>query len=253
LPVIGGGEGFLAENAPKVLGRIRVLRDIPPEELLVLEGVCRYKRFRSGEQIFDHQSRTREVFFVVTGKVRIVNYSLAGREITFDNIDAGGQFGELAAIDGKPRSAGAVALTESLIVSMSARHFLSTMEKYPATALRIMQHLAALLRASTARIMDLSTLGANNRVQADLVRLARAKSGKGNAATLKPIPVHGDIASRVSTTRETVARVLNDLARQGIIERTKDALVVHDISQLEHLVEASQGEQPSGDVSAASG
>jgi len=86
---------------------------------------------------------------------------------------------------------------------------------------------------------------------ADLI--SAAKSGQGNAAILKPIPVHGDIASRVSTTRETVARVLNDLARQGIVERTKDALVVHDISQLEHLVEESQGEQPSRDASAASG
>jgi CRP-like cAMP-binding protein len=58
---------------------------------------------------------------------------------------------------------------------------------------------------------------------------------------ISPIPVHSDIASRVSTTRETVARVLNDLARRGIVERTKQSLVIHDIAMLETLVEDVRG------------
>ena len=59
---------------------------------------------------------------------------------------------------------------------------------------------------------------------------------------LRPIPVHGDIASRVSTTRETVARVLNELARGHIIRRERDALVVLDLMRLEALVEEVRGE-----------
>jgi CRP-like cAMP-binding protein len=92
--------------------------------------------------------------------------------------------------------------------------------------------------------MDLSTLGANNRVHVDLLRLAQASDefdGIQNQVILKPIPVHGDIASRVSTTRETVARVMNDLARKGIVERTKNSLIIHDLEQLEGLVEEVQG------------
>jgi CRP-like cAMP-binding protein len=53
--------------------------------------------------------------------------------------------------------------------------------------------------------------------------------------------VHSDIASRVSTTRETVARVMNDLARKGIVERRKGALVIHDMRRLESLVEDVRG------------
>jgi predicted transcriptional regulator len=59
---------------------------------------------------------------------------------------------------------------------------------------------------------------------------------------IKPIPVHNDIASRVSTTRETVARVLNSLARQGLIERRKDCLVIRDIDRLQGMVEEVRGE-----------
>ena len=108
-------------------------------------------------------------------------------------------------------------------------------------ALRVMRTLAHVVRTSTERIMDLSTLGANNRVHAELLRHAQANMNDENQALLSPIPVHGDLASRVSTTRETVARVMNDLARQGIVERTKDALVVRDVRRLRDMVEEVRG------------
>ena len=105
-----------------------------------------------------------------------------------------------------------------------------------------MERLASMVRHSTERIMDLSTLAANNRVQAELLREARTNMKGENQAEISPIPVHGDIASRVSTTRETVARVLGDLARQGVVERTKDTLIIRDVAQLARMVEDGRGE-----------
>ncbi|NJO55864.1 MAG: winged helix-turn-helix domain-containing protein [Rhodospirillales bacterium] len=89
--------------------------------------------------------------------------------------------------------------------------------------------------------MDLSTLAAQNRIQAELLRMAQQHRFRPNAATIEPIPVHTDIASRVSTTRETVARVLNDLARKGIVERSKGALVIHDLKRLTAMVSDVRG------------
>ena len=90
--------------------------------------------------------------------------------------------------------------------------------------------------------MDLSTLAANNRVQADLLRDARAHMVDDNRAEISPIPVHGDVASRVSTTRETVARVMSDLTRQGIVERAKNALIVINVEVLEDMVIEVRGD-----------
>jgi CRP-like cAMP-binding protein len=125
--------------------------------------------------------------------------------------------------------------------------FTQLLEDNPALSLAMMRDLARLIRQSTVRIMDLSTLGANNRVHAELLRLARrANKEAGNrdaaSAMLKPIPVHSDIASRVSTTRETVARVFGDLARQGIIHREGDALRVDALHKLEEMVLQFRGE-----------
>ena len=63
-----------------------------------------------------------------------------------------------------------------------------------------------------------------------------------NTAMITPVPIHGDIASRVSTTRETVARVLNDLSRQGLLKRERNALAILDLEHLVEMVEQFQVE-----------
>ena len=231
----------MPETGPSRLQGIDLLSDLDRKDLDALEKSCRWKQYAAQEQIIDRQSETREVIFVVRGKVRVVNFSLSGREITLDDLAEGSYFGELAALDGEPRSASVMALTDTLVAFLPPDLFHATLARHPSLALKVMIHLAYVVRKSTDRIMDLSTLAANNRIHADLLRQARANMGEGNTATISPIPVHGDIASRVSTTRETVARVMNDLARQGIVERTKDSLVLPDVDRLQEMVEEVRG------------
>jgi len=232
----------MSDNVKGSLSGIRLLRDLSSAELESLAQLCSWRQYSSHEQIIDRQSVTSDIFFVVGGRVRIVNYSLSGREITFDDLRKGGHFGELAAIDDQPRSASVMSLENCLVASLSQDRFMRLLEAHPKISLRLMKDLAAMVRNSTDRIMDLSTLAANNRVQAEVLRQAREHSDDDIRAVIKPIPVHGDIASRVSTTRETVARVLNDLARQGVVERRKDSLVIENMEKLSDMVEEVRGE-----------
>lgn len=224
-------------EAHNSLAKVELLSRMSESALKSLEQRCRWQRFKAQEQIIDHDSDSRDVYFVVEGRVRVVNYSLSGREITFDEIVAGRYFGEFAALDGQPRSANVVALTDTLVASCSPDTFLNLLRDNPDLAVEVMQELAKLIRASTDRIMDLSTLGAHNRVHSELLREARLHARDDNTAVISPIPVHSDIASRVSTTRETVARVFGDLTKQGLIKRGKNELLVLDLERLEQLVE----------------
>ena len=222
---------------------IDLLFDLSAEELENVEKSCRWKRYDKEEQIIDRQSDSRDIFFIVSGRVRVVIYSLSGREVTLDDCEAGSFFGELAAIDGYPRSASVMALTETLVASLPPMQFMDMLSRHPEIAMKVMRRLAWVIRSSTERIMDLSTLGANNRVHAELIRLAAADMDEdSNFAVISPIPVHSDIASRVSTTRETVARVMNDLARQGIVQRQKTSLMISDMDRLRAMVEDVRGE-----------
>lgn len=232
----------MSESDTNDFAGIDLLADLDPTIRTEVALQCSWRRYSSGEQIIDRQSEATDIFFVVEGTVRVVNYSFSGREVTFDDLPTGGHFGELAAIDGEPRSASVMAISQCHIACMSQDRFLSLLEQHPGVALKLMQGLTRVIRASTLRIMDLSTLAANNRVQADLLRQARNLMDKDGKAVISPIPVHGDIASRVSTTRETVARVLNDLARKGIVVREKNALIISDLENLREMVEDVRGD-----------
>jgi len=225
------------------LDGIDLLSVLSPQKRADLARQCRWKRYQSHEQIIDRQSETRDVFFIVSGTVRIVIYSLSGRELTLDDLHAWQFFGELAAIDGHPRSASVMAVADTVIAALPYEAFVQLLRDEPDLAFQVMRRLASIVRTPTDRIIDLSTLGANNRVHAELMRLARlAGVADDGQAVLKPIPVHAYIAARVSTTRETVARVLNDLARRGTVRRERDALVIVDVDALETMVESVRGE-----------
>lgn len=224
-----------------VLAEIELFKEVDRDALLPIERACRFRRFSAHEHIFEKDAVSTDVFFVVRGKIRIVNYSVSGREISFADVFEGNYFGELSAIDGQPRSAGAMAIENTLIMALPRRLFLALLADYPQTALRVMRKLAQMVRTADERIMDLSTVAAQSRVQAELLRQAHSHKTVGNAAVIEPIPIHSDIASRVSTTRETVARVLNDLARQGIVQRTRTALLIRDMGLLQSMVEEARG------------
>lgn len=224
-----------------LLSGVDLFKDLSAEDLAKIERRCHVRRYVPQEQIIDREGASGDVYVVIDGKVRVVNYSASGREISFDDLLPGAYFGEISALDGQPRSATVMAVDNALILAVPRRAFLDVLAGHPEVALKVMRRLAGIVRTANERIMDLSTLAAQNRVQAELLREARQSTVDDGTAVISPIPLHGDIASRVSTTRETVARVMNDLARKGIVKRTKDSLVVCDVDRLESLVEDVRG------------
>lgn len=230
----------------RTLSRIAIFDGLSNDTLERLESRCKWRHFQPNRQIIDSKDDSRDVFFITEGVVRVVNYSVSGREISFEDLTAGSIFGELAALDGEPRSASVVAVAETVVATMSPNSFCEMLKDEPMVALRLMQRLSRIIRTSVDRIMDLSTLGANNRVYAEVLRLAQPADGnmkkENGVAIIAPVPIHSDIASRVSTTRETVARVFSDLSRKGIVERAEDCLKIHDLDRLRDMVEEFRGD-----------
>jgi CRP/FNR family transcriptional regulator, cyclic AMP receptor protein len=231
----------LEPAAKSVLASVDLLADLDRARQIALEQAGRYRRFSAQELILERDSASTDLCVIIQGRARVVNYSLAGREISFADLSAGDYFGELSTIDSQPRCTGVVALEDSLILTLPRRMVLAVLADYPQAALKMMQRLAKNLRSANERIMDLSTLAAHDRVHAELLRQAQCHKTIANTAVIEPIPVHSDIASRVSTTRETVARVLNDLARRGVVERTRNALVIRNFRQLQTMVQDVRG------------
>ena len=224
------------------LAGIRLFDGLSESALEDLSKRCRWHKYQPNEQVIDRFSDSRDLYLIVEGRVRVVNYSVTGREVTFDEREEGDYFGELAALDGEPRSANVIALNKLNVACLSQEAFNRLLLEHPQVTLKILNGLAKIVRASNKRIMDLSTVGANNRVHAEILRLALPGVRTDNTAIVSPFPIHGDIASRVSTTRETVNRVFSDLSRRGIVKRSKSNLVVLDLIRLRKMIEDVVGE-----------
>lgn len=223
---------------------IVILRDLEQADLEVIAERCAWRRFQRDQQVLGYKDDTHEVLFLVEGKVRAINYSLAGKEVSFRDIPAGEVVGDFAAIDGGPRSANVVALEDCLLASLSAADFWDLLKSHPEVAAAEMKRLTAQVRALTERVFQFSTLAVKNRIHAELLRLCRDNMLGENAARIEPMPTHADLASRLSTHREAVTRELNELAGTGLLERRERALVVTDVRRLEHMVEEVLGEVP---------
>ena len=112
----------------------------------------------------------------------------------------------------------------------------------PLVAERVMRRLTALVRQLSERVIDLSTLGVQNRLHAELLRMARAAGIADNRARLEPAPRHAELASQISTNREQVTRELNVLVRDGLLAKEGRALIVTDAERLARMVAEVRGE-----------
>lgn len=227
---------------PYTLAGITIFVGLTAKALEAVHRRCSWRRYEPGEPIVDYLDSSDDVFFVASGEVSVTIYSVAGQAVSFRSLGAGGLFGEYAAIDGEPRSASVEARTGCLLASMPAKEFRKLLNSEPAVAEAVLKGLVQNVRSLTKRVYEFSTLAVNNRIQAELLRLASIGQREGNAARLHPAPTHAEIASRVSTHREAVTRELNRLARIGIIERKKGMLIVLDLNRLAAMLHELTGE-----------
>jgi len=197
---------------------------------------CSWRRTTSGQWLIDHQDASNDVFFVVRGSVRVMIQS-AGREVLLRQINAGEFFGELAAIDGQPRSSGIVAMTDATIARMPASVFRETLRAHPEVCDRLLAILAGQIRALANRVNEFSTLDVRYRIYAELLRLSRPEPGSERRAIISPPPAHSEIAARVSTRREAVAREFKALERSGLITRRRGAIALSDTRLLRRFIE----------------
>jgi len=223
-------------NESVALVKVRMLESLSPDEIAQLSRQCIWRTFSPGECVVSAQSKDRHVHFIVRGCVRVAVYSGGGKVVSFRDMMAGETFGEIAAIDGLPRSANVEALEACTIASLAPTPFLSLMASNASILTHVTQQLAALVRSLSERLFLLSTLGIQNRVHAEILRLAKEAGVARNRAVVEPAPRHVEIANRISTNREQVTKELSAMSRQGLVEKQGRALMIPDVARLEKIV-----------------
>jgi CRP-like cAMP-binding protein len=134
------------------------------------------------------------------------------------------------------------ALEPCTVASLSADHFEQLMLGEPSVAVATLHHVVAMVRRLSERVFEFSTLAVQNRIHAELLRLAGGASQAHTQVTLSPAPSLSDIADRISTHREAVSRELSRLKAIGLLRREAGNLLIADVGKLTELVREVKGE-----------
>jgi CRP-like cAMP-binding protein len=181
-----------------------------------------------------------DLYIVARGKLRVKLQAISGKESILRDLGDGEFFGELAAIDGRPRSASIVALTDATVAKMSRQVFLDVVHRHAEVCDGLLALLASQIRMLANRVDEYATLDVRARLHAELLRLARRDGADAAKSIISPPPTHAELAARVSCRREAVTRELNALARKGLIARRSGAIVLTDPEAIARGVEEAK-------------
>jgi CRP/FNR family transcriptional regulator, cyclic AMP receptor protein len=220
----------------ETLACFALFRSLEPELIHRLDSQCIWRRARTDEWVLDYEEESFDLFFVAFGRLRVTIRPISGGEIILRDTLDGEFFGELAALDGRPRSAGVLAMTDSVIARMPPRVFRDAVHCNPDVCDQLLALLTSKVRILSSRVTEFSTFDVRHRIYSELLRLAHTQPG-GDEMKIAPPPTHAEITARVSTHREAVTRELKNLERAGLIARRRGAIVLVKPSELSARIE----------------
>lgn len=209
---------------------------LTPELRKAVAPRLRRVRAADGRTLLATGAASSDVYCLTKGHARIVLHSPGGREVSVRELEPGAVFGELAALDGGPRSASVIARGAVEMSVMARADFLSCLDSSPEAALWLARRLGAEVRRLTERVFELSALNTAARLHSELLRLARSIAPDN---VLSPAPTHEELANRIGSHREAVTREIRRLVSQGALATAPRRLTFLDLGKLQIAAAAS--------------
>jgi CRP/FNR family cyclic AMP-dependent transcriptional regulator len=225
-------------NKLELLNNVPAFSRLDSDQIALLAASVGTQTFERGEIIFHQGSIGSVLYVVVSGQVRVFTISETGQELGLMIFRDGDFLGELALLDGQPRSASAQAMRPTTTLTLHRAGFLHTIEACPPIAAAVLEAMAARLRHTTLQAGQLGSASAPQRVVHQLLSLATQHGiAEHDEMRIDLRLTQDDLASLSGTTRETVNRVLSTLRDQRLIRVERAQISVLNMSRLELSLE----------------
>ena len=216
------------------LAAIPFFGGLEPVALERLAGSMRSRRFRRGEVIFHIGDPGDALFVILTGEVKISLPSETGDEAILATLRAGDVFGELALLDGAPRSASATAISPTETVVLPRDRFRELIATEAGVRDALLASIAGELRRLTRHVEELHFLDITGRLAARLVRLTEEGGTpmEDGGVRLRTNLTQADLAAMVGCTRQSVNKLLGQFTDDGLLRLERDGIVVTNVAGL---------------------
>jgi CRP-like cAMP-binding protein len=234
--------GVKSEHAT-ILSRNRLLGQLQPHEMDELLALASVECFKAQDVVFNKGDPGDRLYAILKGRVGINTVSREGKEIFLNILDAGEVFGEIALLDGKERTAGAVAMEPAELLKIGRSEFLPFLERHPRLCIRLMAVLCERLRWTSDIIEDTIFLDIPRRLAKRLLTLAERHGESADGGVKIRIKLSQEaLAQMLGATRESVNKGVKSLQECGAINYESGYMVVQDLDLLRDLIgeEASE-------------
>jgi CRP/FNR family cyclic AMP-dependent transcriptional regulator len=215
----------------QILERHSLFASLTPGEMGQLLAHARVESFRARQQIFIKGSPGLGLLAVLRGKVRIGSAGPDGNQVVFNVIEEGQVFGEIALLDGKDRTADAMAIGDCELLAIDRRDFVPFVRANPEVGLRLLSVMCERLRRTTEQVEDMIFLDAPQRLAKKLLQLVEAAA--------KPVLTiaQRELGNMIGLSRESINKTLKGWEQDGILRIEQGTITVLDAEALRQEAE----------------
>jgi CRP/FNR family cyclic AMP-dependent transcriptional regulator len=225
----------------KLLGSVSIFSSLEEKELDLLLRATTTKRLEAKEMLFRKGDPGNQLYGILSGSLKVMVTGSDGKDVIFTLLGPGRIIGEIALLDAEARSASAVAVERTELLTLHRRELIPFLEGHPRAAIGLAGVLAAMVRRLSERAEDRHTMPLSGRIAKRLLSLAE-EHGK-RPIVGGPVEVRlpqQDLADLVGTTRESVNKQLRIWAEAGVIETGRGRVVLKEPEALKDVVASCQ-------------
>jgi CRP-like cAMP-binding protein len=209
-----------------------------PEELDEILRFSSERRVRRGQTIFQRGDNGSSLMAVLRGRIRISSVSGDGKEVTLNVINPGEIFGEIALLDGEPRSADATAIEDTLLLVVERRHFLPFLRQNEDLFARLLAVLCSRLRRTSTALEEIALFDLPVRLARVLLKLAEDYGRPNSSGTRIDLKLsQRELSNLVASSRESVNKQLRAWRENGTLDLEAGFIVLRRPAELRDLTE----------------
>lgn len=225
-------------TARAVLKRNYLFRDLPEHTIDSVAALASRRAYEKNTIVFSQGDAGDALYGVASGRVRISACGPDGREVFLNIMEPGDAFGEIAVVDGRPRTAGAVAIDRTVLMVIRRADFLAALERSPDLAMHLLQLFCQRLRWTSDLVEESAFLVGPARLAKRLLVLA-ALHGRPVERGMELALSQAELAHFLGISRQIVNQHLQTWRRAGWVDLARGRIVVTDVEALGAVVDDS--------------
>lgn len=210
-----------------VLSVTPVFRKLAPQDLRTIAQAAAVRRYEKGQVIFEQASAADAFYTIASGRVKIFRMLPTGKDLILEIFGPGDPLGAIAAYDGRPFPASAVALEDTICVVIPRPVFFTLLEQHPSLVRGLMLGMTVRLVELTNRLAQMSGTRIEPRFARLFLKLAAEMGRKERGGTFIPLALsRQELADVTGTTIETSIRIMSRWNKEDVVRTEKDGFIV---------------------------